>query len=169
MQKRWIGAAAVIAAAVCAPRALSAQEAIRSERQGASFPSRASSLADHQPMIAPFGENGRCEKIPLDDGTMVLLSFENGPNSAARNASITFSPSGEPLRYSDVRGDLGANGPRSVVTVDLRGGPATAMNLNVPEPSVAIGPAEAALDMANLGTPRAMIERIKRECGTGAK
>ena len=49
------------------------------------------------------------------------------------------------------------------VSVDLRKGLAQAMNSGAA--GFAEGTAGAALDMASLGTPRAMIEQIKRQCG----
>lgn len=178
MLKRWMSLAAVLAAVTWAPRSAVAQVAdstsgvTRSVRSLGVTIGEPPPLATFRPAVPPFGENGRCRTLPEEGGgRLVLLSFENGPGGASRTVSLELDVSGTARRYSDARGDLEENGtgPLTSVSAELPNGQASAVNTNAGAPSFAIGNTHDALDMANLGTPRAMIERIKRECGTGAK
>ena len=173
-----MGLALVLAAMRCAARPAVGQAAdstsgvTREVRSLGVMAGEPLPLATFQPAVPPFGENGRCRTIPEEGGSrLVLLSFENGPGGAARNVSLELDASGTARRYSDVRGDLEANGtgPLTSVSAELPNGQASAVNTNAGAPVFAFGSTHDALDLANLGTPRAMIEQIRRQCGTGAQ
>ena len=102
---------------------------------------------------------------------MVVLSFA-GAEGARRNVALTVDADGKLLSYSDACGDLEMHGtrPRTVVTVGFDGNTSTAMNEHAGStgtPGMAIGTAAEAMDLENLGTPRRMIEMVKRRCMGG--
>ncbi|HET7463397.1 MAG TPA: hypothetical protein VFJ82_19250 [Longimicrobium sp.] len=178
MRKQWVAAACVAAAAGCAPgqkaspgpesamvvESTTVTRSVRSLGMGIGEPGP---LSGFTPAIPPFGENGRCETIPTEGGRLVLLSFEHGPGGAERNVSVEYDSAGTVIVYADVRGDLHEQGgPLTSVSVHLAEGAAQAMNSSSQGRQLAMGAADAALD---LGTPRAMIAQIERQCGGAAK
>lgn len=177
MRKRWIGLACV-AAVACAARPAASQTTVDSTKVTREVRSLGFSignpgvLADFKPRVPPFGEQGRCVTIPAEGGgRMVLLRFENGPGGAERTVSVEYDAAGTALVYADVRGDLTGNGggPTTSITLRLAEGEAQAVNLGADPVPFYGGSAEEALGMENLGSPRVMMERVQRECGTGAK
>jgi hypothetical protein len=103
----------------------------------------------------------------------VTLRFE-GPDGARRSVALDVDAQGRVVHYSDVRGDLESHGtgPRTSVTVDLENDTGTAMNEHGGArgtPGLTLGRGEEAMELANLGTPRRMIERVKQRCmGAGS-
>jgi hypothetical protein len=98
---------------------------------------------------------------------MVMVSFANGPGGAERNVVLRYDASGTLRHYSDVRGDLRGGGDRTAVSANLETGEVFATNESATAPALARGSWAASMDLPNLGAPRAMIERITRECGAG--
>jgi hypothetical protein len=176
MRKRWFGVACV-AAVACAARPAVGQTTADSTKVTREVRSLGLSIGNpgvlsyFNPRVPPFGDQGRCVTIPTEGGgRMLLLRFENGPGGAERNVSVEYDAAGTPLVYADVRGDLTGNGGTTTsITIRLTEGEAQAMNLGADAVPFYGGSAEEALGMENLGSPRVMIERVQRECGTGAK
>lgn len=178
---RWIGWACLVAVAGCSPapapvsRATASDTATGVTREVRSLGfsiGTPGALADFRPTLAAFGDRGRCRTLATEGGgRVVLLEFENGPGGAERTVSLEYDAAGTPLVYADARGDLSRDGggPLTSITIRLSQGDAQASNGFGGAVPFYQGQAAAALEMENLGSPRVMMERIRRECGTRAQ
>ena len=94
-------------------------------------------------------------------------------DSAERIVTGVWGADGKLLRYSDARGDL-----RPPFPADAPRNPKTTIVIDVPRQVVlmyndvageqqgsAASDADGALDSSNLGRPRGMLERLRRQCG----
>jgi hypothetical protein len=121
--------------------------------------------------VPAFEGEGRCQTIPVSGGEQLRVLQMDGPGGARRSVSLRFDGAGTLLSYSDVRGDLRVNGdgPKTAITLGFDNGSGTAMNERAPAAAatqgIVISRPEAMLDLANLGTPRRMIETVKARCG----
>jgi hypothetical protein len=94
-------------------------------------------------------------------------------DSAERIVTAVWGAAGKLVRYSDSRGDL-----RPPFPADAPRNPKTTITIDVPRQVVlmyndvageqqgsAAADSESALDSENLGPPRRMLERLRRQCG----
>ncbi len=94
-------------------------------------------------------------------------------DSAQRVVTAVWGSNGKLLRYSDTRGDL-----RPPFPADARRNPRTTITIDVPkhvalmyndvegqQQGSAASDAEGAIESDNLGPPRQMLERLRRQCG----
>jgi hypothetical protein len=96
-------------------------------------------------------------------------------DSARRIVTAVWAADGALLKYSDERGDLRppfpANvqrNPRTTIFLDmLRHVALTYNDVDGEQQGSAASDADGALDLENLGEPRRMIERLRRQCGGG--
>ena len=136
------------------------------------------------PAVAPVEDDGRCEEPPARDMPPGYRAYAMrfGPRNGIpiRSVSVQMDPSGNPIQFSDSRGDLRVPPPgilapqpinnpgaRTSISLDLLRGMAVMWNVSavgVAEQVSARGP--NLLDAASLGTPRLLIARMVRECAT---
>ena len=134
--------------------------------------------------VAPVDEDGRCQAPPDRDMPPGYRAFAMhfGPRSGIpiRTVSVQVDPAGNPIQFSDSRGDLRVPPPgvvapqpisnpgaRTSITLDLLRGMALMWNVSASGTSEQVsarGP--NLLDAASLGTPRLLIARMVRECAT---
>jgi hypothetical protein len=94
-------------------------------------------------------------------------------DSAERVVTAVWGTNGKLLRYSDARGDL-----RPPFPADARRNPRTTIMIDVPkqvalmyndvdgeQQGSAASDAEGAIESDNLGPPRQMLDRLRRQCG----
>jgi len=159
----------LLACAACAPAATG--EIVRERRVvsqvAAPWPG---SLRAWVAAVAPFEDGGECRVYADGRDRIVVLLFK-GPAPEERSVALTVDAQGKVLGYSDVRGNLyRGTRPRTSVTVDLEGNTSTAENEHGGArgtPGMTMGSAAEAMDLENLGTPRRMIEMVKRRCMGG--
>lgn len=174
MRDLWIGMVCV-AAAACGPRQTPGGPApersettmtiTRSLSLGRAVSAEPTTLDRFQPAVPAFGETPHCDSLEADGERLLLVAFENGPGGAERNVVLRFSTSGALRHYSDVRGDLRGGGDRTSISANLETGEVFATNESSAVSAIARGTWSTAMDLPNLGTPRAVVERIKRQCG----
>jgi hypothetical protein len=148
----------VVLLAAWAARATPAQSPPRYFVPAVEFPDTAARCAE-PPANLPTGERGYSLRFGTAD-------------SSERIVTAIWSDNGKLIRYSDARGDLRppfpANAPRN---------PKTTITIDVPRQVVlmyndvdgeqqgsAASDSEGALDADNLGPPRRMLERLRRQC-----
>ena len=120
------------------------------------------------PAVAATGEGGECEIVqdPSESEPLYVLSFPD-VGAVSRNVSVRFDSGGQPVHYSDLRGDLQRNGtgPRSAVLLNFRTGTVHAYNRLPGRPhEAAEGPILDALAAPRLGNPQRMIDLIRTRC-----
>lgn len=125
------------------------------------------SLQAFVPAVAATEEGGECEilNIPGHDPVHVLSFPRRG--ASVRTVSIVFDSTGQPLHYSDSRGDLRRErtGPRTSVLLTFEEGVARGINDVPGQPSVmAEGTLMDAMEAPHLGNPRRMMELIRTRC-----
>lgn len=123
------------------------------------------------PAVAAVEEGGECETLPrgttAPDETLVILSFPNRQNTR-RNIALALGPSGQLLRYNDLRGDLRRQktGPQTSVVIDFETQSAIATNEWPEQPGKAVfGKPEQFLRQNSLGVPERLIQLVKSRCG----
>lgn len=113
-------------------------------------------------------EGGECATIERSEGRGVLyvLSFPRS-NAPVRNVSVDFDSAGQPIHYSDLRGDLRREktGPQTSVLLNFLHGTAQAVNEWPGRPGeMAEGELSAVLEARHLGFPQRTIELIRTRC-----
>jgi hypothetical protein len=94
-------------------------------------------------------------------------------DSAQRVVTAVWKRGGKLVRYSDARGDLrppfpanAHRNPRTTITIDLVQHVALMYNdVDGEQTGSAASDSEGAMDADNLGPPREMLERLRRQCG----
>ena len=94
-------------------------------------------------------------------------------DSVQRLVTAVWRSDGQLLSYSDARGDLrppfpadAQRNPRTTITIDLLRHVALMYNdVDGEQQGSAASDAEGAMDSQNLGPPREMLERLRRQCG----
>lgn len=94
-------------------------------------------------------------------------------DSAQRVVTAVWGGNGKLLRYTDTRGDL-----RPPFPADVRRNPRTTITIDVPkhvalmyndvdgeQQGSAASDAEGAIESENLGPPKQLLERLRRQCG----
>ena len=144
------------------------------------FRPRSGDVSEFVPAVAAIDTGGRCETIPnypmLQSGQRPLHYTFGARGHPFRNVMLIVDSAGQPVRYSDLRGDLRGNpdpallakmslGPRTTITINMADQSGVLRNLDGRADSVGIRVrGSAVLTAANLGPPAAMIARILREC-----
>lgn len=94
-------------------------------------------------------------------------------DSAERIVTAIWSRNGKLARYSDTRGDLrppfpanAARNPKTTITIDVPRQVVLMYNdVEGEQQGSAASDSDGALDSDNLGPPRRMLERLRRQCG----
>lgn len=94
-------------------------------------------------------------------------------DSAQRIVTAVWGSGGKLLSYSDSRGDLrppfpanAQRNPRTTITIDVLRHVALMYNdVDGEQQGSAASDAEGAMESENLGPPRQMLERLRRQCG----
>ena len=94
-------------------------------------------------------------------------------DSAKRVVTAVWRDDGQLLSYSDSRGDLrplfpadARRSPRTTITIDVLRHVALMYNdVDGEQQGSAASDAEGAMDSENLGPPRQLLERLRRQCG----
>ena len=94
-------------------------------------------------------------------------------DSAQRIITAVWGRGGSLIRYSDARGDLrppfpadARRNPRTTITIDVPKHVALMYNdVDGEQQGSAASDADGAMDSENLGPPRRMLDRLRRQCG----
>ena len=162
----WMALVVVLLLPGCAR---SPEPRFRSTVQGP-FTAVAGAAEGFVPLVPASDKTPRCEDlrdVPRGMGSR-LVSFVFGDEPEQRIA-VALGDDGEPVNYSDMRGDLnasdGRDGDRTMISINLVQGHALAQNRREGGESEAFRmDLEDALDAASLGRPRTMMERILATC-----
>lgn len=159
-----IGAA--IALCLAAPAAM-AQQGRRDPAEG------------FAPLVTFSDTTARCERIGaslLQRGEAGYILRFGSADSAQRTVSAVWDAAGHLDHYSDARGDLrgpkvaaARPGARTTIAIDVAHRRAVLLNEAQGKTRGAVlTTAAVALDAPNLGPPRALLERLHRQCGAPA-
>ena len=140
-----------------------------------------------QPVVAQFAPSHFVPAVEFRDTvasctqpTVTLQAGERGfslrfggTDSAQRIVTAIWGSDGKLVSYSDARGDL-----RPPFPADARRNPRTTIKIDVPrhvalmyndvdgeQQGSAASDADGAMDSNNLGPPRMMLDRLRRQCG----
>ena len=130
-----------------------------------------------RPMVAAIDSGGQCEQMYAavrEHESGALLRFGRRQDSS-RVIAVVWDSVGI-IRYTDARGDRrgppsrpAERGARTSILIQFREDRAILLNeVGTRNLGSTMASASAALDAAHLGPPRAMLERLHRECGTPA-
>ena len=123
------------------------------------FPDTVATCAE-PPANLPAGERGYSLRFGSAD-------------SAERIITAIWGRDGKLIRYSDTRGDLrppfpanAARSPKTTITIDVPRQVVLMYNdVDGEQQGSAASDSDGALDSDNLGPPRQMLERLRRQCG----
>lgn len=111
--------------------------------------------------------------ISLHHGERAFSLRFGGVDSAQRVVTGVWGSDGRLVNYSDARGDLrppfppdARRNPRTTITIDvLRHVTLMYNDVDGEQQGSAASDAEGAMDSDNLGPPRQMLDRLRRQCG----
>ena len=161
----------LLACAACAPRATTTTTTTTTTQVGTEVRAvrvtsmRPGGLAAFVAAVPPLEEGGECLRHEEGERHLVILRFARS-GEIGRSVALVVDAQGRVTRYSDSRGDLQIHGtgPLTAVMINFDDGTATAMNERSAAPGITLGTAAEALELESLGTPRRMIELVKRQC-----